>query len=163
MHVRVATNASSNDGISSSYAALPLNCVTNVRVEALGRQLHLYLNNTLDSAIFLSGDRVYGDAILYVSDPWHPAAIGTISPIELDQICELTQDAVHTSTSTLSRFLTFNRTTVPENYSLSFDITPTGISSVWTNILHYTKDNSDGGAAGGRMPGKIFLTATNNI
>ena len=148
-----ATNKSVNEGISSSFSALPINCLTKVRVEAVGRDVHLYLNNTLDSAVQLSSERVFGDAILYVSDPWHPAAVGSISSINMVPITSMTQAIVsHSSTSTLRRFLTYTRTNIPENYSISFDITPTGIVSSWANILRYTKDNTNAGP-GGRIPG----------
>ena len=112
------------------------------------------MNDTLDYAVQLSSQRVYGEAILYVGDPWHPSAGASISPIIMEPICELTHDPIHNTASPLSRLLTFTKTTIPENYSLSFDFTTTNTSSVWSNILQYTKDNTNAGP-GGRIPGNL--------
>ena len=49
-------------------------------------------------------------------------------------------------------------TIVPQNFSLSFDLTPTGIVSSWSSIIHYSGDGSDSGPSG-RIPGKISLIA----
>ena len=46
------------------------------------------------------------------------------------------------------------KTFVPPNYALSFNITPTGLVSKLSSILHYTKDNSDNGPLG-RIPGML--------
>ena len=46
-------------------------------------------------------------------------------------------------------------TNVPENYSLSFELRPTGIVSHWASIFHYSGDFSDTGPRG-RMPGTFF-------
>lgn len=131
---------------------MPLHHVTKVTIEAVGRFIHLYLNQTRDSIIELSSGRIYGDAYLYVSDPWSIPAIATISPVKMEALSEFTKSPVHTATSPISRLLTYTKTTVPENYNLSFEITPTRVSSDRANILHFSKDGSDAGP-GSRIPG----------
>ena len=46
------------------------------------------------------------------------------------------------------------KVSVPQNYSLSFDVYPTGIIPQYGNLLHYTKDNTNAGP-GGRVPGNF--------
>ena len=83
MNVRVSTKTNVDEGIGSSKKTLPFGSTTRVRVDALGRQLLLYLNESLDSNVTVSSERIFGDALLYVSDPWNPAMSGTISPISM--------------------------------------------------------------------------------
>ena len=84
--VRVATTANNNDGIESSVASLPLNEITNVRVEAFGRTVFLFLNNKLDSMKTLSADRISGAATLYISDPWYSPANADIGSIKMETL-----------------------------------------------------------------------------
>jgi hypothetical protein len=88
--VRVSTTANGNDG-TDSIAALPLHATTNVRVEAFGRDVYLYLNNTLDTMITLSADRIFGPATLYVSDPWYTPASASIGSIYMNSLSALTR------------------------------------------------------------------------
>ena len=88
MHVRVGTNINHNDGLDS-VASLSLNRTTYVRVEAVGSNVALYLNNKLDSSIILSGVRVSGQATLYVPDPWYSPALASIASIQMKPISAL--------------------------------------------------------------------------
>ncbi len=83
LRVRVATSANVNDGIESSTASLPLNATTNVRLEALGRVVLLYLNNSYDSMVTVSADRIFGAATLSISDTWSPSASAHIGSIQM--------------------------------------------------------------------------------
>ena len=69
MHVRVATTANVDEGIWGSIASLPLNATTNVRVEAFGHDVFHYLNNSLDSMVTLSANRISGEATHYYPNP----------------------------------------------------------------------------------------------
>ena len=86
MHVRVATKSSGHEGIDASTGSLPLNATTNVRVEAFGRTLLLFFNNTFDSMVTVSADRISGAATLYISDPWHPPASASIGSYQMNSI-----------------------------------------------------------------------------
>jgi len=50
-------------------------------------------------------------------------------------------------------------TFIPANYSLSFDLTPLGISNQWSNIFHVTKTDNDGS----RMPGVWVVPGTTKL
>ena len=157
--MRVATATNRDDGIGGSIASLPLNATTNVRVEAFGRDVLLYLNNTLDAKVTVSADRISGEATLYVSNPWYTPASASFGSYQMKSITALTAPASKFN-GLLSQLAVNEKTTVPANFALSFDIKPFGISSDWTNIIHYSKDKTDGGA-GGRMPGIVFSVITN--
>ena len=88
--MRVATATNRDDGIGSSIASLPLNAITNVRVEAFGRDVVLYLNNTLDAKVTVSADRIFGEATLYVSNPWYTPASASFGSYQMKSITALT-------------------------------------------------------------------------
>lgn len=153
LQVVTSTLANSNEGLNSS-TALPLNYKTSVRIEASGLQLRIFLNNTLDSFSTLSGTRYSGIATLYVSDPWYPAATAYLSSINMATLPYVNASSF---TGSLKQFGVYDATVVPQNYSLSFDIIPTAISSNLTNLIHYTQDGTDNFATVGspcRIPGK---------
>ena len=155
LHVRVATTTNVNDGIWASISALPLNATTNVRVEAFGRDVFLFLNNSVDSMVTVSADRIFGEATLYVSDPWHSAAPASVGSIQMKSITGLSEVAGRDFSGSLWKYAVRERTTVPANFALSFDIKPFKISPEWTSIIHYTKDKTNAGP-GGRIPGTAF-------
>jgi len=143
LHVRVGTDISWNDGFDS-FASLPLNQTTNVRLEAAGPYIILYLNNTVDNFVTLGGVRSSGQATLFVSDPWHTPASAKIGPIQMTPISEIEFLQSKAFNGRLSKAAAFEETAVvPVNYSLSFDITPSGTTSDWANIIHYTRSMSD--------------------
>ncbi len=65
--MQVATTTNVSEGIYASNASLPLNDITNIRLEANGR-------------------RIYGKATLYVSDPWSTPASANIGSIQMKSI-----------------------------------------------------------------------------
>jgi hypothetical protein len=149
--VRVATKSNVNEGIDASTGSLPLNATTNVRVEAFGRALLLFFNNTFDSMVTVSADRFSGAATLYISDPWHPPASASIGSYQMKSITALTPTASNFN-GLLSQLAVNEPTIVPANFALSFDIKPLQASSHWTNIIHYSKDKTNVGPEG-RIPG----------
>lgn len=69
---------------SKSNLQLPKGKVSHVRVEAIEREVRLYLNNALASKPeHLPTDRAFGASTLYVASPWEPVANATISRINL--------------------------------------------------------------------------------
>jgi hypothetical protein len=44
-----------------------------------------------------------------------------------------------------------------QDYSLSFNITPRGIHHNWSNIIHFTTDNTDSSVVGSRSPSIFFF------
>ena len=73
--------ANANDGLDA-VTQLPMNQTTNVRVEAKGRSLTLYLNGTEDKSITLSADRYSGPATLQVGSK-RTLAVARIGPIQM--------------------------------------------------------------------------------
>ena len=173
--VRVATKNNADEGIWASDRSLPVNATTSVRVEAFGRDVLLFLNNIFDSMVTVSADRISGVATLYISDPWHTPASASIGSIQLESDSSLLEMADGTPLFTnasldvtsssdfnghLSKFAIYERTIVPANYSLKFDIIPFGTVTRLASILHYSKDKTNMGA-GGRLPGIAFEKMTN--
>ena len=148
--MRVATKSNVNEGIDASTGSLPLNATTNVRVEAFGRALLLFFNNTFDSMVTVSADRFSGAATLYISDPWHIPASASIGSYQMKSITALTPTASNFN-GLLSQLAVNEPTIVPANFALSFDIKPLGVSPGWSNIIHYSKDKTNMGPAG-RIP-----------
>jgi len=144
-----------NAGIFASIGSLPLNTTTIVRVEAVGQEVFLFLNNSFDTMASLSANRISGAATLFVSNPWQPPALATVGSIKMKSISALTVTAASVFNGRLSKFAVYERTSVPANFALSFNITPSEISSEWTSIIHYSKDKTNMGP-GGRMPGMFI-------
>ena len=112
--MRVATTFNWNVGIDST-GSLPLNATTNVRVEAFGRTLLLYFNNTFDSMVTVSADRISGAATLYISSPWNTPASAIIGSYQMKSITALT---VSTGSGVfngrLTKLAVYEETTVPK-------------------------------------------------
>jgi len=157
--VRVATSNDANEGITSSVRSLPLKAKTSVRVEAVGKEVRLFLNNTLDSRVSVSADRLYGKATAYVSDPWVTPAKASIASINLSSINSFTSVPVSDVNGPLTSGAAFEKTTVPQNFSLSFDLTPTEIIGSHQSIIQYSGD----GSRFSRMPAIFFLPWTTQL
>ncbi len=157
LHIRVATTANSNDGIDS-ISELPLNVKTNVRFEAAGRELMLFYNNSFQASGQVSADRISGNATVFVSDPWHnsPSAnLGNIKMAEIKAVTAIPTRPLSQVDGVVQQLSAYEKTVVPADYALSFDITPLARDNAWTNIIHYSGDGTNGGPKG-RMPGMIM-------
>jgi hypothetical protein len=153
--VRVATLTNVNAGIVASVRSLPLNTTTNVRVEAFGIEVLLFLNNSFDSMVTVSS-RVSGEATLFVPNPWSTAALATIGSIEMIPILRKTFYAASSSfNGPLSKAVVREITPITPNFTLSFDIKPSGIVPSMASILHFIESGSLDLGAAGRMPGMI--------
>ena len=153
LNVRVATTKYHDEGINESNTALPLHSTTRVRVEAVGRQLLLFLNDTLDSYAYVSSARKFGSATLYTSNPWESSAMAVIGNVKMNPIFKFSIDI---KSNLVPGLVALKKTTVPQNYSLSFNITPTAIYPAFSNILHYTQDGTTLWGPGGRIPGTFL-------
>ena len=142
-----------NDGLNST-TALPLNAKTNVRFEAVGRELMVFLNNSFEGYATVSADRISGNATVYVSDPWNPSASANLAGIKMTEIKSLTRVPLSALNGALKKGVVIEKTTVPADYALSFDVTPLRVIQHWGSIIHYSGDNSNAGPKG-RMPGKM--------
>ena len=132
-----------------------MNAKTNVRIEAVGKELTLFLNNSFEGYVRVSADRVSGDATVYVSDPWHPSASANLGNIKMTEINGKTSSRpVSAINGAFKQGSALEKTVVPADYALSFDVTPLGVDQHWGNIIHYSGDESNAGPKG-RMPGKI--------
>ena len=144
MYVRVSTaigSVQSDEGLSS-FALLPLLQTTNVRVEAVGSDFLLFLNNTLDSQVTIKGKRQSGDATIYVSNPWNTPALANIGSIQMKPISTSSTLGVMRTLyeqSTISANSIGLRAVIPYDYSLVFDITPIRISPQVTNVFVYSR------------------------
>ena len=81
--------STSFEGISAS-SSLPLNSKTSVRVEAVGKYLMLFLNNTLNRMVAVNGNRFSGEATAVLSNPWDPPAQASISHIQMSSLINST-------------------------------------------------------------------------
>ena len=141
MLVGIQTNLK-QDGFYSAKP-LPPNETTNVRVEAVGSNVTLYLNNTFDSSAILNGVRFSGQANCIVSSTSDTPALASIGSIQMTPISAIQFVNPSDFNGPLSKLKAYNvDSLIPKDYALSFDITPTGSSSDWRNILHYNGDPS---------------------
>ena len=149
----MATTTYVNEGLES-ITNLPLQAKTNVRIEAVGKDIALFLNNTFEGNARVSADRISGDATVYVSDPWHPSASVNLGNIKMTEINGETSTArpVSAINGALKQGSALEKTTVPADYALSLDVTPLRVDQHWGSIIHYSGDNSNIGPKG-RMPG----------
>ena len=92
-----------------------------------------------------------------ISNPWAPAALASISKINMTSISSITGSGRSLSdfSGPISKGSLIGKAVVPADYAISFDITPTGLVSDLSSILHYTQDYSNIGLQG-RIPGMIF-------
>jgi hypothetical protein len=127
-----------NEGIASSILSLPLNATTQVRVEAVGRDVFLFINNTFDSMVTVSADRIFGEATLCVSNPWNTPASASIGSIQMKSISSLSVSTAKDFNGLLTKFAVYETTIVPANFTLSFDIKPYKSSSRWTSIMQFS-------------------------
>jgi hypothetical protein len=97
MHIRFNTQKDWNEGLEI-YNPLPLNATTTVRIEAIGKTVTVYFNDTLQRSVILQGSRISGYADRYVNDPWTPSANAVVNNIDMKPITEFS-DALQTSTS----------------------------------------------------------------
>jgi hypothetical protein len=149
LHVRVGSDKAGNGGVDT--VGLPMNQTTTVLLQALGKDVYVYFNNTLAGYYEAPGTRFSGEAFHYISNSWYKPAVGRLQGVKMTS----TNQWVNSQSLSLQSTGSFavqpsykGKVVVPYNYTLSFKVTPTGTSDAWTNVLHYSRDNTDGS----RMP-----------
>ena len=142
-----------------SSVELRPNQTTNVKLLAFGNEVFLYLNNDFDNMMVVKGVRGFGAVALFLSELNSNPALASIDSLRMTGISGSPFGRVNDLKGPLYKVAAYETTSVPENYSLSFNITPTGIKSDWSSIIHYSGDKSDAGPRG-RMPG-IFCLKSN--
>ena len=124
-----------------SSKELPLNAQTNVRVEAFGRDIYLFLNDSFDSMISATKERYYGNVTFININPLVNDFIIPInsSPFSMTPITSnplIRQGKVDSFNGTILKLAHYETKIVPANFSLSFNIKPTGNQSSWSNVIH---------------------------
>ena len=159
--MRVATLTNVNAGIFASIRSLPLNATTNVRVEAFGLEVFLFLNNSFDSMCTVSAPRISGEATLFAPNPWSTAALATIGSIQMNETLKQTLYIASSAfNGPLSKSAVQENSVMRPNFVLSFDIKPSGKVSSMASIIHFVGSGSLDLGLLGRMPGMIFTYVT---
>jgi hypothetical protein len=145
-------------GIGSTTKSLQLNSNTRVTVTFNERALKVYLNDTLDSSFWLPGTRYFGLSACYAGDPWSPPALAKFSNVTLSTFPETPSIpvALNGQDYKLSQGNLVGQVFVPQDFSLSFNLTPTGVIGDWASIFHCTANGENNGGKGARNPGIWF-------
>ena len=114
----------------------------------------VFLNNSFETFAKLNANRISGNATVYVSNPWHPIAAAKISNIMMTEINTTTSLPISEVNGALKRGSAVEKTIVPADYALSFDIIPLATVAGEGSIIHYSGDESNVGPKG-RMPGMM--------
>ena len=154
--LRVQIGVYPNQTYSLDTPALPMEFQTSIRVEAVGGDVWVFFNNSIVATMMLYGTKLSGKATLFISSPWESPADAFVSSISMNAISELSSRPIADHAGPLVRAIAYEKTYVPPNYGLSFNITPTGLVSGWSNIIHYSQDNTNTGYRG-RIPGMLQL------
>lgn len=144
----ISTSTNAFEGVSAP--ALPLNVSTNVRVEAVGREVYILYNSSLVALSMMNGTRISGNAIALISNPWESPANAIISSISMTPISKFSSRSIADYSGPLARGIAYEKAYVPEDFALSFNITLNGKVSGSSSIIHYTQDNTNNG----RIPGR---------
>jgi len=115
-----------------------------VRIEAVDRDVAVFFNESIVHLAAITGIRYSGNATVLISDPWVPAALGSISSINMTSISSITGSdrSLATFNGPISKGALIEKAFVPADYALTFDIIPTGLVSDRSSIIHYTQDDS---------------------
>ena len=98
LHVRFSTVNNLEEGLEI-YNPLTANATTTVRVEAVGKMVSVYYNDTLQKSVLLQGNRMSGYADRYINnDPLFATAKATINKVEMKSITDFS-DPLKTNTS----------------------------------------------------------------
>ena len=105
---------------------------------------------------FTSYQQTWPSVYVYVSDPWEVAAAAKIRNLVIAPPAALPVSYYPASSYadgyTLSASNLLGVVSLPAAYTVSFDLYPTAIRSVWSNIIHLSATGGDMDGAGCRMP-----------
>jgi len=104
---------------------------TQIRVEVYGRDVYLFLNNTLDGYVQTLSDPIAGSvgpASLFLADTCNPPANAVLKSIAMQPLSSPSY-VQQERDAPLVPLGYFNKTILPENYSMSFSLTYLGAVS----------------------------------
>ena len=151
LYIFISTLSNANDGVAAP--ALPMNETTNIKVEAFGKEVFIFYNSSLVALSTLNDTRISGNATVLISDPWTSPAKAAITSISLTSISSLSSRPIANYAGPLAKGIAYEKTYVPEDFALAFNITPNRLLLGSGSIIHYTHDNSNGA----RIPGRCLL------
>lgn len=158
LSVKMATTSDPNESITAP--SLPLNEITRVRVEAVGQEVFVFYNTSLVAIKMVTGKRFSGIATVMISNPWpwYDPAKAKISSISMIAISNFSSRSIGDFAGPISKGVAYEKTYVPPDFALSFNITPTGLASAESdsNIIRYTQDNIKFGPRA-FLPGKCIV------
>ena len=129
--------------------ALPSDCKTSVRIETVDKEVAIFFNDSIVHLTAVKGIRYSGNVTVFTSSPYYPAALASISAINLTSISSITGYGQNLAdfNGSISEGALIEKTFVPANYSLTFDIIPTGLGSrnTLSSIVHFTQDYLNSG------------------
>ena len=157
LSVRVATTKDPDETINAP--ALPPNQQTNVRVEAVEKEVFVFYNSSLVAIMTMTGKRISGNAKRFTSDPWYSPAKAKVSSIRMTAISKFSSRPIEDFTGPVSTGVAYEKTYVPPDFAISFNITPKRLVTEYTNIIRYTQDNTNHGGKG-RIPGRFYISIT---
>ena len=147
--------------------SLPINAFTKITVLAVSQNVKIFYNDSIVKEATVPSARVVGTAHVYVSDPWWPAARGTLNRLRIKS-AEPGDSLTPENTLKGNRLLSgtyFGRIEVPLNFNLSLSIRPVDVVRESANILHFTQRNekySDSDSSS-NMPSLEFAPASTSL
>lgn len=140
---------------------LPLNQSTWVTIIAKGRSVKVFFGSQEVASGTAPGDRPFGKAFFYDSDPWYPSALALLDTVSLTEYTALVRTpAAKEIALDQSKALI---TEIPMNYKLSIDIKPSSRPDRWSNVFHFSSTGLDFGPVGSRMPALWFLPSSGEL
>ena len=138
LHVRTGTDVNWDEGVVSP--ALPLNTATVVTIDTSGKIVRVSYNGKVVAATVLLGNRLIGAANLYASSTLPQfvapnALFGKFSMFMRVGKLPLPSSLIDVAPLEVNGY--GGIVNIPADWTLSFQITPLGISSGWTNVLWF--------------------------
>jgi len=141
VRTHIGQGASNYGNVADTTASLVIGKKTQIRIEATGRSVVVRFDGVVVAQYLASEDRIFGQATMYVSDPWHNPANALVEDFAITPY----DPAVEVN--------------VPANYALSFDYEPVQAIGAWANLVHYSNNNADSS----RMPACWLRGGTNKL
>ncbi len=166
LHVRTGTDVDWNEGFYQT-PALPLNVATTVTIQTAGKVVRVSYNDKMVVEMMLRGTRLTGMANLYASStfPGHlvpDALFGKFSLVARTGELPIPTFLIDVAPMVVNGY--GGIVNIPADWTLSFQITPLGISSGWTNVLLLMdKDTNADALPRSRMIGIWFWPGTTKL
>jgi hypothetical protein len=129
----------------SPFTELPLRCRTAVILDAYGSTIRVSYNRTVVALLKSSEARIARSVYLYFSNKWNIPAKAVFGRLTIgDQSqkkAEILNEKASLSLPGISRLRADAypcTTTIPQNYTMTFDVKPLGAFNNWGNLFHFT-------------------------